>query len=59
MNDLPVVLTVEEAARVLRISRSAAYRAVKSGELPVVRIGARSLRVPRDRLLRQLSNEED
>jgi excisionase family DNA binding protein len=41
-----LVLTVEEAARELRIGRSAAYEAVRRGELPAVRIG-RSLRVPR------------
>ena len=51
--DLPEVLTVEEAAGVLRISRTAAYGqaqrwlATNGREgLPVVRIG-RSLRVPR------------
>lgn len=43
---LPDVLTVEEAAAVLRIGRSAAYEAARSGDLPCVRIG-RSLRVPR------------
>jgi excisionase family DNA binding protein len=42
-------LTVEEAARELRIGRSAAYEAVRRGQLPAVRIG-RSLRVPRHQL---------
>ena len=42
----PAVLTVEEAAAVLRIGRTAAYEAARRGELPAVRIG-RSLRVPR------------
>lgn len=58
--DLPEVLTVEEAARVLRIGRGAAYelarqwRATEGREgLPVVRLG-RSLRVPRAALLRLL-----
>lgn len=41
----PEYLTVEEAAAVLRISRSAAYRAVKTGEIPSVRVGRR-IRVP-------------
>ena len=35
----PAVLTVEEAARVLRIGRSAAYAAARAGELPVIRVG--------------------
>lgn len=45
----PLVLTVEEAARVLRIGRSSAYEGVRSGQIPAIRIG-RTLRVPRHRL---------
>jgi excisionase family DNA binding protein len=37
---------IEEAAQVLRIGRSKAYELIRSGELPVVRIG-RAVRVPR------------
>lgn len=44
--DLPAVLTVPEAARLLRIGRGAAYEAIRCGEIPSVRIG-RSIRVPR------------
>jgi excisionase family DNA binding protein len=51
----PLVLTVEEAARELRIGRSAAYDAVRRGELPAIRIG-RSLRIPRHRLVGMLEN---
>ncbi len=41
------LLSIEEAARVLRISRSRAYELAQGGELPgLVRIG-RSLRVSR------------
>ena len=47
--DMPLAMTVEEAAGVLRIGRSAAYAAARSGDLPVIRVG-RCLRVPRDRL---------
>lgn len=39
------VLTVDEAATVLRISRNSAYEAAKTGEIPTVRVG-RTLRVP-------------
>jgi excisionase family DNA binding protein len=60
LEDLPDVLTVEEAAAVLRIGRGAAYdlarrwRATGGREgLPVVRFG-RSLRVPRAALVRLL-----
>lgn len=40
------VYTVEETARLLRIGRSAAYEAVRRGEIPALRLGRR-LRVPR------------
>jgi excisionase family DNA binding protein len=53
--DMPDVLTVEEAAEVLRIGRTAAYEAARRGELPAVRIG-RSLRVPRHALDALLQN---
>lgn len=59
--ELPEVLTVEEAADVLRISRNTAYalarrwRASGGQEgLPVVELG-RSLRVPRAALQRLLT----
>ena len=45
MTESPV-MTVEEAAKILRISRNSAYEAVKRGEIPSIRIG-RLLRVPR------------
>jgi excisionase family DNA binding protein len=44
-----VTLTVEEAARMLGISRNSAFRAVQRGQLPSIRIGRRIL-VPRARL---------
>lgn len=60
IEDLPAVLTVEEAAVVLRIGRGAAYELarrfrVTGGRegLPVVTLG-RLLRVPRAALLRLL-----
>lgn len=36
-------LTVEEAAAVLGLSRSAAYAAAKRGDLPTIRLGRRYL----------------
>ena len=47
------VLTVDEAAVELRISRSSAYDAVKTGEIPSIRIGRRIL-VPRAKLEQML-----
>jgi excisionase family DNA binding protein len=60
LDELPDVLTVEEAAGVLRIGRGAAYELARQWResggrhgLPVVTLG-RSLRVPRDALRRLL-----
>jgi excisionase family DNA binding protein len=50
----PKTLTIEEAAKVLRISRASAYEAARRGELPTVRIGKRLL-VPQAALDRLLS----
>lgn len=65
LDELPEVLTIEEAAKVLRIGRGAAYAlahqylATDGREgLPVVRL-RRSLRVPRGRLLRLLEGEAE
>lgn len=49
---LPPVLTVDEAARLLRVNRKTLYEAVRAGEVPgVVRVG-RSIRIGREALLR-------
>ena len=48
--DLPLLLTVEEMASVLRIGRNAAYQLVKDGNLQSIRIG-RCIRIPRAALL--------
>ena len=58
MEDLPLVLTIDEAARVLRISRSFAYLLARryldsngTEGLPVLCVGGTSMRVPRWALL--------
>ena len=43
------MLRLEEAARMCRISRTSAYRAVRRGDIPCVRIG-RLIRVSRSAL---------
>ena len=47
--------TVEEAGRMLGISRGSAYEAAKSGQLPVLKIGGRLL-VPKAALDRMLGS---
>lgn len=49
-------LTVAEAAQVLGISRGAAYRAVRAGDIPSLRIGERIV-VPRAALDRYLQGD--
>jgi len=53
LDQLPLLLTVEEAAAVMRISRTGAYNAVAEGAVPAIRIG-RTIRIPRDRLAEML-----
>lgn len=48
------VVTLDEAAAILRISRGSAYEAAKRGEIPTIRIGRRLL-VPTAALERMLT----
>lgn len=50
LDDLPAVLTVEEAAALLRIGRSQAYLAVARGAIPSIRVSGRAIRVPTKKL---------
>ena len=56
-DNLPAVLTVEEAATVLKIGRSAAYEAIRTGSIPHVRIG-KLIRIPRAALMEWLGQGE-
>ena len=53
LSDLPPTISVDEAAVLLGVSRSAAYRAAKAGQLRTFRMGRRLL-VPTAPLLRML-----
>jgi excisionase family DNA binding protein len=55
--DLPVVLTIEEAARFCRVNQKTYYAAVKAGKAPGKRIGGR-LVVLRETLLDWLRSSE-
>jgi excisionase family DNA binding protein len=50
--------TVEEAADLIGVGRSAAYAAVRAGEIPSVRVGRRLL-VPKCALERMLGISDD
>ena len=47
---LPLLLTVEEMASILRIGRNPAYQLVKDGNIQSIRVG-RSIRIPRNALI--------
>jgi excisionase family DNA binding protein len=51
--ELPPTISVERAAKLLGVSRSVAYRAAASGQLPTISFGRRLL-VPTSRLLEML-----
>ncbi len=48
--DLPLFLTVYEAAELLRLKRSTAYELVRQGVIPSCRLG-RFIRIPRNVIL--------
>lgn len=47
---LPMLMTVMEMAKVLRIGRNAAYQLVADGRIRTIRVG-RGIRVPRNALI--------
>jgi excisionase family DNA binding protein len=49
------LLTINEVAAALRVSKMTIYRLVQAGELPAIRIG-RSIRVPASALRAYLDN---
>ncbi len=52
-DDTAATMTVEDAGRLLGVSRRAAYRAAAAGHIPVIRLGRRIL-VPTARLHQML-----
>lgn len=53
-----VTFTVPEVAELLGVSRAAAYRAVKAGDLPALRLGRRWL-IPRWKLIDMLQGSSE
>lgn len=53
-----LTISVEEAGRLLGISRASAYAGAQAGIFPVIRLGRRVL-VPRARFLAWLNGERD
>lgn len=57
LEDYGEVLTMEETAKVLKIGRQAAYESVRRGQIPVLRLSARRLVVPKEQLRKLLAGE--
>jgi excisionase family DNA binding protein len=55
---LPALVSVEEACKLLGISRYSGYRAASTGELPTLRLGRR-LYVPTAKLLAMIGVAEE
>ena len=49
-DDLPLMLSVQDVAKVLGISKSSAYVLAKEKDFPTLKIGARVV-IPRDKFL--------
>lgn len=54
----PMLLTVEDVQNALRLGRTKIYELIRTGQLPVVRIG-RSVRIRREALERWLEALEE
>lgn len=57
LENLPDVLTVEQAAKVLRIGRTLAYELARRGEIPAKRLGHRVV-IPKPALMRYLEMDK-
>lgn len=47
----PLLLTVKEAAELLNCSASTTYKLIWSGNIPHIKLGSRTVRVPRQGLV--------
>ena len=56
--ELPLMLSVPEVAKVLGISRAGAYELVRSQEFPAIRIGTRIV-VPKDKFIAWINEQTE
>jgi len=55
----PLVLTPEEARKLLRCSRSVIYSGIKNGSIPAIHLGPRKVVIPRAKLMALLEVTND
>ena len=51
MDEMPLVMKVEDLTQILHIGRNTAYALVRSGQIRCLRIGGKTIRIPRDAVL--------
>jgi|GEM_PF-2828058 excisionase family DNA binding protein len=56
-DDIPLLLTVTETQKLLRLGRGKTYALIRSNEIPSIRLGG-AIRIPRGALLRMLEQQE-
>lgn len=57
-DDLPLLLTVDEARALLRVGRPAMYEALRQGLIPHHKIGSQ-YRIPKNRLLEWMESPKE
>lgn len=57
IDNIPLLLTVQDLASLLRIGRNAAYQLVKDKAVRSIRVG-RSIRIPREALVQFLESTQ-
>lgn len=55
-DEIPVMMTVQELARFLRVSRNTAYNFVNEGKVPFVKIG-HQIRIYRDDVIEYVKSQ--
>lgn len=55
VKDTELVISVESAGKLLGVCRGTAYKLVKEGKIPIIKLGRRFV-VPRPALLKMLEN---
>lgn len=58
VNDMPLVMKVEDLMPILQIGRNTAYELIRSGQIRCLRIGGKTIRIPRDAVLDFINGTE-
>ena len=56
-NDLPIMMTIQELGKFLRVSRNTAYSFVKTGVIPSIKVG-RQTRIYREDVIRFVNRSQ-